>query len=229
MDFNLDFDFGFEKKETPQSAFKKIPFETINFKPKKTKIAYSNAAELAFDIEIQKGEMYSVNLTGDFVFGDFIGAFIQENNLDVQELSVISLSGGLENFEMLEALIEKGWVEKVNLMLSGFFMRTEEKKHLYSLKNNSKNKTTKKSIAEYFNELKTNHKDNFNIFASEIHSKVTLIKTKQGGHVTMVGSANLRSSQSFENLFIIENKEMYDFNYNYHFIELLKFKKNGKK
>ena len=65
-------------------------------------VAYENAVTLARDMEIKKGETVYVNLTGKFIFGDFIGAFIQENNLKVKELTVVSLAGNIERTPTLQ-------------------------------------------------------------------------------------------------------------------------------
>lgn len=192
LDLDIDIDLGSDKIE---SQFIKIRHNILPIS-----IKYSKAEKLVHDINIKKGESIFVNLNGDFVFGDFITAFIQENNLDVEELTIISLSGGLENFQQFSELIKKGWVKKLNLMLSGYFYRTEKKKHTHTI--------------EYLEEIARENK-NINIYYSNNHAKIVLIKTKQGGKVIFSGSANLRSSQSMEQLIIQENKELYDFQYKY--------------
>lgn len=177
-------------------------------------VDYDNAEKLARDIKIGRGDNIWCNLTGKFVFGDFIGAFIQENNLTVVDLMIVTLSGGIDNFEMLEALMDQGWVEKTTLILSSYFIRTEIKKH-----------TTTES---YLDELQ--HKENFSVYFTNCHQKICLIKTvknNQHGYVTISGSANLRSSQSMEYINILENKELYDFNYNY-YSNIIKNTNHGK-
>ena len=205
MDFNFDFDFGTKKIDF--NSDDKINDRFVKLKNAKITtdmVDYSNASELAKKIKIQRGETVFCNLNGKFVFGDFIGAFIQENNLNVEELTVISLSGGVDNFEMLEALIVQGWVKKVNLVLSEYFIRTETAKHTKTI--------------SLLNEIVDNSNGAFKIYYTNTHAKIVLIKTSKNGnngYVTMQGSANLRSSQSLEQLIIHENKELYDFNYQY--------------
>lgn len=194
-DFEFDeIDFEFESEE------KDIFIKLNNNNIATCNVVYSNAKQLAKDIKIQKGETVFCNLNGQFVFGDFIGAFIQENNLRVKELTIISLSGGVENFEMFDELINKKWVKKINLMLSSYFLRTEKAKHTKTIE-------TLKNIV-------LDKKDKFNVYYTNIHSKIILIETERG-YVTIHGSANLRSSQSLEQICIQENKELYLFNYNY--------------
>ena len=165
-------------------------------------VAYANAVKLAKEINIKKGETVYCNLTGKFIFGDFIGAFIQENNLKVSELTIVSLAGNLEIYGLLIALIDKGWVDKINLVLSEYTIATD-KKH------------NPKAI-EFLQQAKKRLKTKFNLYSGRVHAKLVLIKTEQGGHVTMHGSSNLRSSQSIEQLIIQENKKLYDFNYQFY-------------
>lgn len=201
MDFNLqldDLDFDFKIEE---SGNKNVFTKLENYNVKNKDVYFDNALKLAYDIKIQKNDCIYINLAGNFIFGDFIGAFITVNSLDVSELTVISLSGSIENFEMLDALIENKFVEKINLVLSNYFLRTEQKKHTKTI--------------SFLESLVEKHKDNFKIYYSNNHSKSVLIKTKKGGHVVMHGSANLRSSTNIEQLIIQENKELYNFNYSF--------------
>jgi hypothetical protein len=179
----------------------KNEFIKIKHEIKEKRIFYQKAYDLAFDMNIKKGETIYCLLTGDFIFGDFIPAFIQENNLQVKELTVISLSGGKENYETFEALIDENWVKKINLCLSGYYLRTKKTKHSPTI--------------NQLSEISKKYKDKFKIYYTNTHQKITLIETEQGGKVTMHGSANLKSSQSLEQLMIQENADLYDFNYQY--------------
>jgi hypothetical protein len=151
---------------------------------------------------VKKGETIYVNLTGKFIFGDFIGAFIQENNLDVQELSIISLAGNLEVYGLLVALVEKGWVKKMNLFLSEYTIAMD-KKH------------SPKAV-EFLKTALKNNRGKIELHTGRVHAKLVLIKTVGGGKVTIHGSANLRSSQSIEQIIIQENEYLYDFNYKFY-------------
>jgi hypothetical protein len=216
--FNID--FKDESKDIDFLETQMDDFVTHNFESGETdqfikltnnkittfEIGYANAVKLAKDIDIKKGETVYANLEGKFVFGDFIGAFIQENHLRVEELTIVSLSGGIDNFAMLSALIEKGWVKKINLILSTYFIKVE------MFRNNAMNIACK----EFLKNISKKHGDAFNIYYTNVHAKLVLIKTEKGGHVTMHGSSNLRSSQNLEQLIIQENKALYDFNYQFY-------------
>ena len=165
-------------------------------------VAYDNAATLARELDFKKGETAYINLTGKFIFGDFIGAFIQENNLCVKELTIVSLAGNIEIYGLLIALIERGWVAKLNLVLSEYTIAMDRKHSPKAVE------FLKASLQEYSGK--------FELHTGRVHAKLVLIETEQGGKVTMHGSANLRSSQSIEQLIIQENAELYDFNYKFY-------------
>jgi hypothetical protein len=203
FDCKIDFSEKEGKKTVAEDIVLPDTFIKLNYSllPAKN-VFYENAVNLAKEINIKKGERYFVNVTGKFIYGDFIGAFIQEKNFDVEILTVISLSASYDNIDMLCALVENGWVEKLDLYLSEYFLRTEMRKSTDTIR-------LLKKIAE-------ENQDKIKISYSDLHSKITLIKTKCGHHFTIAGSANLRSSQSIEQFQIEENKELYDFNYNYY-------------
>lgn len=220
MDLDIDFEIDYSSKEDIKNnipAEKSIivddsSFIKIRHEIKSQDVNYLIAYELAKKLDIKKGESIFIKLDGRFIFGDFIGAFIQENNLAVEELSIESLSGGIDVFEMFEALIDQGWVKKINLTLSEYYLRTERAKRSKSI--------------ELLEEIKKRKKNKFNLYYTNTHRKIVLIRTKLGGYVVMHGSANLKSSQSREQLFIQENKELYDFNYQ-EYINISKSIKNG--
>jgi hypothetical protein len=176
-------------------------FVKIKHKVKECKVKYQNAIELVKELgDIpNENEAVYIWLQGNFVFGDFLIQYISENEIDIDELTIITLSIGYENIEALTALIENGWVEKINFIVSGYFMRTEKKKHTRSiqmLEEATKNK-------------------NFKVFQSNTHQKVCLMKLKDGRKLVFHGSANMKGSQNYEQLMFENNSYLYDFNYEY--------------
>lgn len=199
------FDFNISDEAVSFNFGDGIPDDFIkltNDKIETIAVSYENAVTLAKAIDIKKGETIYINLTGKFIFGDFIGAFIQENDLSVKELTIVSLAGNFEIYGLLVALLERGWVEKLNLVLSEYTIAMD-KKH------------SPKAI-EFLKSSLQKYKGRFELHTGRVHAKLVLIETIKGGKVTMHGSANLRSSQSIEQLIIQENKELYDFNYKFY-------------
>jgi len=164
-------------------------------------VAYENAKTLAQAIDMKKGECVAVNLTGRFIFGDFIGAFIQEHYLKVKHLTISSLAGNIQVYGLILALLERGWVDQIDMFLSEYTIAMDRKHS--------------PDAVVFLIAATKKHPGKFNIFTGRIHSKIVLIETEKGGKVTMHGSANLRSSQSIEQLVIQENAQLYDFFFKY--------------
>lgn len=207
MEFEFDEDIDFTtisekrkqktKENNEDSEFAcETNFIKIKHKVKSHDVFYSNAETLAEEIDIKKNDSIFINLSGEFIFGDFIGAFIQKNNLTIVDLTIVSLSGNIDNFEMIDELINKGWVLKCKLILSEYFFRTEKKKHTKTI--------------TFLEDVGKTHGDKLNCYYINTHAKIILMKTDLGGCIVMSGSPNLRSSQSIEQLIIEENKELYE-------------------
>lgn len=164
-------------------------------------VAYDNAKQLARAIDMKKGETIYANLTGRFIFGDFIGAFIQEHNLKVKELTIVSLAGNIAVYGLIVALLERGWADKITLILSEYTIAMDKR---YS-----------PEAVEYLKAAQEKHGSKFEVYTGRVHAKLVLIETEKGGKVTIHGSANLRSSQAIEQIIIQENAALYDFNYEF--------------
>ena len=188
-------------------------FVKIKHKIKECKIKYKNAIGLVNQIGAppKSGEAVYIWMQGNFIFGDFIIQYITENNLSIDELTIITLSIGIENIEALSELLNKGWVKKINFVVSEYFIRTEKIKHT-------------KSIASLENATIEN--DSFKVYYTNTHQKIVLLKTITGEKYVFHGSANMKGSQNYEQLMIENNNMLYDFNYQY-FTNLI-VEQNGK-
>jgi hypothetical protein len=186
-------------------------FTKIKHKIKACKVKYTNAIKLVEELkEIpEEGEALYIWIQGNFIFGDFLIQYITENNIDVEELTIITLSLAENNIEALSELINQKWVEKINLLISGYFVRTEKTKHT----------NTHNAL------ITANKNSNFKVYVSNTHQKITLIKLKSGQKIVIHGSANMKGSQNYEQIMIENNNYLYDFNYEY-FNNLI-LKQNG--
>lgn len=175
-------------------------FVKVKHEVKTMFVHYKNAAALVKKLNYmpEKNTGVYIWLQGNFIFGDFIVQFITENNIELHELTIITLSIARNSIEALDELIIKGYTDKINLVLSEYYMRTE------------KIKQTK--TAKLLNTIIEKNK-NFNLFTTETHQKIVLLHTKNGNKIIFHGSANMKGSQNFEQLMIDNNDELYDFNY----------------
>lgn len=169
-------------------------------------IKYKKAEDLAKNINIESNERFYAILDGTFIFGDLIEALIVLNDLHVKELTISTLSMSNNNVDSLANLLNGGFVEELNLIVSDYF---------YSHERNE-------MIIYIYEELDKNNK--FQLAAASTHTKICLFETFCGKKYVIHGSANLRSSSNIEQIMIEENIDLYDFNHEYHHRILNKFK-----
>lgn len=177
-------------------------------------IKYSNAKKLASKIDLDKNDRYNCIVAGNFIFGDFIEAFIVENNIKCLNVTISTLSLDQNNVDSLHNLIEGEFIEELNLVVSDYFY-SHERGQL---------------IPYIYRELDID--DKFQLAVAGSHTKICLIKSLGGKHIVIHGSANLRSSSNIEQFTIEENKELYDFYLEYHEAIIEEYKtinKNQKK
>lgn len=160
-------------------------------------LKYKNAQKLADDIEINEKSRHFVIIDGTFIFGDFIEAIILKNNWLVKEMTISTLSMSQNNIDSLDLLIEKKYLEKLNLIVSDYFFQHE-----------------KFGLVPYIYDV-LDVGNNFQFAAAGTHCKLCIFVTECGKHICIHGSANLRSSSNIEQFVIEESKDLYDFNYEY--------------
>lgn len=156
-------------------------------------LKYRNAKKLANDIKIDKGIRHCVIIDGTFVFGDFIEALIVKNNYLIKRMIISTLSMNQNNVDSLYNLLNGGYVEKLDLIISDHFY-SHEKGDL---------------IPYIYNQLDIDNK--FQLAAAGTHCKICMFETECGKFVVIHGSANLRSSSNIEQFVVEENKGIYDF------------------
>lgn len=138
-----------------------------------------------------------VIVNGTFIFGDFIEALIVEKDLKVKSMTISTLSMGENNVDSLALLLNNEYVDELNLIVSDYFFSHE-----------------RWNLVKYiYQELDKNNK--FQFAAAGSHCKICLFETYCGKFVVMHGSANLRSSSNIEQVMIEDNRELYDFNFDY--------------
>lgn len=117
LDLNLGFDFGnVEVEDINLSDFDlQLGYneETRYCKPKlfalrKSQIVYNHAMELARDIELGFGERYDVVVSGNFIFGDYIEAFVKHWNVKCLKMTISTLSMSQDNVDSLCNLLRGG-------------------------------------------------------------------------------------------------------------------------
>ncbi len=195
--------YQFSVRKSDFKRAEKNSFECRYIKPPKApniperRMKYDLAIDLAKDIKPDKGCRYFVLLSGKFIAGDFIEAFVTEHELQVKRMVISTLSMSENNIDSLANLIIGDWVDKLDLIISDYFFSHE-----------------RQNLVPYI--YKRLDVDNvFQLAVAGTHCKLCLIETHDGRFFTMHGSANLRSSANIEHIAIEESEELYLFNLEY--------------
>jgi hypothetical protein len=165
-----------KQKETPERLLK-----------------YRFAEEIAESVAPEKGMRVFVLLDGSFIAGDFFEAWIVKHNIHVKKMTISTLSMSENNVDSLANLLNAGYVDELDLIVSDFFF-SHERRNL---------------VPYLYKELDKNNR--FQLAAASTHCKLCLIETHNGSKVVVHGSANLRSSSNIEHLCIEESPALFDF------------------
>lgn len=160
-------------------------------------IKYQNAAALAKNMSLSPGCWYYGIVDGLFIFGDFVEALLVEHNLKAKYMMVSTLSVNENNIDSLAGMLNNGFVEKLDMILSGYFYSHE-----------------RYNLVEYaYKEL--DKENRFQMAICDSHCKIVLIETQCGMKLVIHGSANFRSSDNLEQFHLAENPDLYDFNFEF--------------
>lgn len=190
---NLKFDTGFKNKY--QNRY-------INPKPHKEiperKLYFDNAVKLSNEITIGKNQRAHVILSGNFIMGDFIEAFITAKNIKTKKLIISTLSMSQNNVDSLYNLMNAEYADSIDLVISDYFFSHE-----------------RQSLIPYMLD-KLDINNNFSLAVAGSHTKICIFESINAKKYVIHGSANLRSSGCIEQMTIEENAELYDFYYDHH-------------
>lgn len=186
IDVNIDVE---EESEEFQNELLHARLATV----KKNHVLYDNAEKLAKAIEAVPGFRVDAILSGNFIFGDFIEAFIVENDAHAERMVISTLSVNEENVASLDGLMELGYVDNLDLLVSGYFFRNE-----------------RNNLIPYIMET-LGQREGFRLVVTALHTKTVHFKTDGGKHIVMHGSANLRASASIEQVTIEDNRDLFEF------------------
>lgn len=198
MDFDFEIDFDIDDFSDVQGEEK---LSTRICKPKLPKaigkVGYNNAKKLSKALNLNERSFCIIY--GKFIFGDLIEALIIENNLKVKYMFVSTLSMSQENVDSFAALLHSDKViDELELIVSNYFFSHERTK-----------------LIPYI--YKTCDIDNkFQLGVARTHTKICLFETYCGKFITIHGSANLRSSENYEQIMIENDKDFYQFNLDFH-------------
>lgn len=189
---DLDLDLDFARSEEIDSRIHVRRFQRLS--PRL--VRYDNAADLAAALpELPDGAGVHALVSGNFIFGDFLEAWLVATNYYAEEMLVVTLSLGKENVDSLKNLMAGGYVGRMALLVSDYWFAHERRK-------NGGVPYIVDTLCPY---------DGFSFAAAGTHAKISLIRTSCGRHLVMHGSANLRSSRNMEQFGIDNDRDLYEF------------------
>jgi len=170
--------------------------EVIKRYPRQKNVKYERAVDLVEKIPVLQNEeaVYAV-VSGNFIFGDFIEAFMVQNNYFADDMRIATLSLSQENVDSLRNLQKGEYLQKMSLIVSDFWFAHENREG--------------GGVPYIVENLGC---ENFRFAVAGLHTKVAIIKTSCGKHFVFHGSANLRSSGNIEQFCIENNVGLFNFN-----------------
>ena len=184
-----------ETEETRYTLPKVVPM-------KEDFVLYDNAQKMARELRLGFGERFDAFVSGSFIFGDFIEAYLTTQNACAKKMTISTLSMSQNNVDSLHTLMEKGYIEELNLIISVYFWGNE-----------------RSSLIPYIYKQR-DIGDRFQLAVAGVHTKTVYFETLGGRKIIMHGSANLRSSGNIEQFTMEENPELYEF-YDDHFNRII--------
>lgn len=165
-------------------------------------ITYDNAVKLAKELRLDHGQRSDCFVSGSFIFGDFIEAYLTTHVACAKRMTIATLSMSQDNVDSLRNLLTHGYIQELNLIVSVYFWGNE-----------------RRSLIPYiYRQLDIDNR--FQLAVAGIHTKTINFESLGGRKVVIHGSANLRSSGNIEQFTIEENPELYDF-YEEHYQRIL--------
>jgi hypothetical protein len=197
-------DFGnFDLPDIQLDMFDFMPDEVADtenryIKPKlipmrSEQVMYEYAVQLAKEILPEAGMRYDCLISGSFIFGDFIEAFLTLHNIKATKMTITTLSLSQENIDSLNNLLEHGFIDQLDILVSDYFYSHER----FNL------------IPYMYKQLDIDNR--FQLCVAFVHTKTVQFTTLGGRKIVIHGSANLRTSGNVEQFTIEDNPELYDF------------------
>lgn len=196
-DFELDFDLDdFAPSIMEDKRPTRIMKPRIDLQAIRHHVAFTNAEEFVQKIDLSPGARTFAWLNGNFVFGDILEALIMERNVLPKNIYLSTLSISQENIDSLHNIItHTPGFEHLYMLVSGYFYSHEK----FGL------------IPYLYDQLDVC--DKTQIAFGNYHGKIMAIETQRGNTLVIHGSANLRSSNSIEQIMVeCNDDELFQFN-----------------
>lgn len=167
--------------------------------PRPAMIKYDRAVDLAreadafFRAEQRDGARLFCLVSGNFIFGDLLEAYLCEHGHIADELLVATLSLNQNNVDSLRNIIDDGRVQRLGLAVSAYWYAHH-----------------RRDVAGYMAETLA-PAPRYDFAAAGLHTKITLMRCG-AHHYVLHGSANMCSSGNIEQFTWERDTALYNFN-----------------
>lgn len=162
--------------------------------PRRT-VRYEKAAALARDLGLlKKHERVDAIISGKFIMGDFIEAYMVEHDLHTERLLISTLSYNENNVDSLLNLLDGGYVDTLDIVVSPYFFAHE-----------------RNTLIRYTYEKLDNEQNRLQLAVAPVHTKTYQFITDEGLNLIFHGSANMRANANFENMIFEESEQTFKF------------------
>lgn len=196
LDFNMsDFDlFQGENFQITTEPQERICRPKINVEDISHCTTFENAETFADQVSLDPHERTFAWVNGNFIFGDILPALVTRRGVQPRYLYIASLSLSQDNIDAIAVMLECLHIERLVIFLSAYFYSHE-----------------KFRLVKYMYDL-IGGDDRVQIVFGTYHMKFITMETHRGNTLTIHGSANLRSSNSFEQIMFEQDRTIYEFN-----------------
>lgn len=167
--------------------------------PRPATIKYDRAVDLAreadayFRADQSDGRRMFCLVSGNFIFGDLLEAYLCECGHIADELIIATLSLNQNNVDSLRNIIDDGRVQRLGLVVSAYWYAHH-----------------RRDVAGYMARTLA-PAPRYDFAAAGLHTKITLMRCG-AHHFVMHGSANMCSSGNIEQFTWERDRALYDFN-----------------
>ena len=194
-DFNLDLDLD-ENKDLVfpdgNEYFKNEDSRKYRLNTKS--VLFRHAEEGAKICNPRECDRFDCIVSGDFVFGDFLEAWMNTHLIGAKRVDLCTLSLDKENVDSYYNLLKGGFIQRFNLIVSDYFAAHER---------NALMKYIDERLSEYID------KDMVTVSVVGSHCKYKTIETLGGKPFVIWGSANERSSANIEMFTLEKNFQLF--------------------
>jgi hypothetical protein len=139
------------------------------------------------------GEVFHIVTDGSYTGAEVIPAIITLAGAPATEVIVSTLSFSRDNVDLLARLLRERQIRRLVLLANIYFRRTAGNEAIYTYAEQELDPTRA------------------TLLSPRVHAKITLLRTTNGRHIVIEGSANLRSCLSVEQLTITDDASTYRF------------------